>query len=457
MNSFDILWNNTLDKLEHYFSQEGNIHVFNTYIRNITPEFEENGRYFFSVSNDYDKEMLEERFHGTIFKFMKDSFVEINGEDHAIEIIFNTPDEIEKYKLNKGTNRPIGGNVTLNPYYTFDTFVVGKSNNLAHAASLAVANNPGIAYNPLFIYGGSGLGKTHLMHAIGNKILEKNPRSNIIYITTEEFINEFIDSIQKHTSEGFRNKFRKVDVLLIDDVHFISRAKETQQELFHTFNTLREQNKQIILSSDKPPEEIPSLEERLISRFKWGLTTDIGLPDYETRVAILKKKAPYIKELTHCTLDIDNDVYSYIASKDESNIRDLEGALKRVIASAQLDPSLKIITLDVATYALDNFFTSSPNKVITPKLVISKVCDYYDITEENLKSQTKSRNIAYPRQIAMYLLKSLTGLTNQKIGEYLGRTNHSTVIHGCNKIASDIEKDQDLKNTVNDITQRIRE
>ena len=227
--------------------------------------------------------------------------------------------------------------------------------------------------------------------------------------------------------------------------------------MFHTFNTLREANKQIILSSDKPPEEIPRLEERLISRFKWGLTTDIGLPDYETRAAILKKKAPYIKELTRCTLDIEDEVFTYIASKEDSNIRDLEGALKRVIASAQLDSSLHSITLNVAISALGSFFTSPASKVITPKTVIRQVCEYYDITEEEILSRTKSRNIAYPRQIAMYLLKKLTDLTNQKIGECVGLTNHTTVIHAYKKISEDLEKDPDLQSILAEITQKIRE
>ncbi|PWL49331.1 MAG: chromosomal replication initiator protein DnaA [Clostridiales bacterium] len=457
MNSFTVLWESALKKLESYYEANQNTIAFSTYIKILSPAFEENGKYIFKVPNEIYKEQFQERFAPLIFQTMKECCLETYGQDRALEIFYYTPEELDQYLLNRPAAPRALGDIALNPNYTFDTFVVGKNNNLAHAASLAVANSPGIAYNPLFIYGGSGLGKTHLMHAIGNRILEQNPSARIIYITTEAFTTEFIESIQKHTSEAFRNKFRKVDVLLIDDIQFISRARETQEELFHTFNTLREANKQIILSSDKPPEEIPRLEERLISRFKWGLTTDIGLPDYETRVAILKKKAPYIKELTHCTLEIEDEVFTYIASKEDSNIRDLEGALNRVIASAQLDSSLRAITLNVAIGALGNFFTSPVSKVITPKNVIRKVCEYYDITEEEIMSKTKSRNIAYPRQIAMYLLKKLTDLTNQKIGECVGLTNHSTVIHAYKKISEDMEKDPDLQGILTDITQKIKE
>ena len=457
MNSFATLWESVLKKLESYYQANRNAIAYEMYIKSLSPAFEENGKYIFKVSNDLAREQVEERFAPLIFQKMKEAYQEMHGQDRAIELVFFTPAELDQYLLDRPAAPRSLGDIALNPNYTFDTFVVGKTNNLAHAASLAVANNPGIAYNPLFIYGGSGLGKTHLMHAIGNRILERNPAARIIYITTEAFTNEFIESIQKHTSEAFRNKFRKVDALLIDDIQFISRARETQEELFHTFNTLREANKQIILSSDKPPEEIPRLEERLVSRFKWGLTTDIGLPDYETRVAILKKKAPYIKELTRCTLDIEDEVFTYIASKEDSNIRDLEGALKRVIASAQLDSSLHSITLNVAISALGSFFTSPASKVITPKTVIRQVCEYYDITEEEILSRTKSRNIAYPRQIAMYLLKKLTDLTNQKIGECVGLTNHTTVIHAYKKISEDLEKDPDLQSILAEITQKIRE
>ncbi len=457
MNSFTVLWESALKKLENYYSLNNNFTGFNTYVKILSPEFEDNGIYVFKVPNNYYKEQITERFKPQILNVMKDCYKEAHGQIRAMEVLILTPPELDDMRMERPHVPIPAGGIFLNPNYTFDTFVVGKSNNLAHAASLAVANAPGMAYNPLFIYGGVGLGKTHLMHAIGNHIQKNKNTAHIIYITTEAFTNEFIESIQKHTTEAFRNKFRKVDVLLIDDIQFISKTRETQEELFHTFNTLREANKQIILSSDKPPAEIPRLEERLLSRFQWGLLTDIGLPDYETRVAILKNKAPYIKELIHCSLPIDDDVLDYIASKEDTNIRDLEGALKKVIASAQLDSTLRSITLPVTINALKNFFAIPVAKVITPKYVVKKVCEYYDISEEDIASKKKNREIAFPRQVAMYLIKSLTDLTNQKICDYVGLTNHSTVIYACNKIETMVKKDTELQNILTDITQKIKE
>lgn len=456
MNSFTVLWESALKKLENYYSLNNNYVGFNTYIKVLSPEFEENGQYVFKVANDYYKEQIEERFQPQIMRILQECYQEVFGQAKSVEVLILTPSEIDTFLLKRPRAVRTIGDITLNPNYTFDTFVVGKSNNLAHAASLGVANAPGLAYNPLFIYGGVGLGKTHLMHAIGNHILETTPTAKIIYITTEAFTNEFIEAIQKHTTESFRNKFRKVDVLLIDDIQFISKTRETQEELFHTFNTLREAGKQIILSSDKPPADIPRLEERLLSRFQWGLLTDIGLPDYETRVAILKNKAPYIKELIHCSLEIDDDVIDYIATKEDTNIRDLEGALKKVIASAQLDSTLTSITLPIAKSALENFFIEPTVKIVTPRLIIKEVCSYYDISEEDIKSKKKNRDIAFPRQIAMYLLKSLTDLTNQKICDYVGLSNHTTVIYACDKIGDLAREDLEMQTVLSDLTQKIK-
>lgn len=458
MNSFTVLWESALKKLENYYTLNNNYLGFSNYVTKLTPEFEESGKFFFKVPSNFYKEQIEERFYPQIQKALQDSYRDTFGQEKPLDIQVLTTSELDQLVVK--TPAPVqntGGNIFLNPNYTFETFVVGKSNNLAHAASLAVATTPGLAYNPLFIYGGVGLGKTHLMHAIGNRILESNPSAKIIYITTEAFTNEFIESIQKHNTESFRNKFRKVDVLLIDDIQFISKTRETQEELFHTFNTLREGNKQIILSSDKPPAEIPRLEERLLSRFQWGLLTDIGLPDYETRVAILKNKAPYIKELIRCTLPIEDDVLDYIATKEDANIRDLEGALKKVIASAQLDSTLSSITLDVATSALDTFFTPPTVKNITPQLILKRVCEYYEVTEEDILSKKKNREIAFPRQVAMYLIKTLTDATNQRICDYVGLSNHTTVIYACDKIKKMAAQDSEMEMVLSDITKRIRE
>ena len=457
MNSFTVLWEAALKKLDTYFYLNNNGTAFNTYIKTLSPQFEENGRYIFRVPNVHHQE-LAGRFLRQIADAMKEAYRESYGQERAVEILILTGQELDNMLLEKKPQRQNFGDISLNHNYTFDTFVVGSSNNLAHAASRAVANAPGLAYNPLFIYGGVGLGKTHLMHAIGNRILENNPDAKIIYITTEAFTNEFIESIQKHTTEAFRNKFRKVDVLMIDDIQFISKAQGTQEELFHTFNTLREASKQIVLSSDKPPSEIPKLEERLLSRFQWGLLTDIGLPDYETRVAILKQKAPYIKEIIRCNLEIDDAVLNYIASKEDTNIRDLEGALTKVIASAQLENGISSITLPIAEKALSTFFLGGPTvKAITPKQIISQVCEYYDISEEDIRSKKKSREIAFPRQVAMYLLKHMTDLTFQAIGEMLGVTNHTTVVYGVRKITEAIASSAELSSTVDDITQKIKD
>lgn len=461
MNSFNVLWEIALKKLEDFYIQNNNSVAFETYIRLLSPEFEKDGCYYFKVGNDYFKEQVIQRFASQIQSALEEAYMESYGIDKEIEICVVTAEELDQLLISD-VHKQQPRRISLNPNYTFDTFVVGNSNNLAHAASRAVAASPGVAYNPLFIYGGVGLGKTHLMHAIGNSILEKNPSAEIIYITSEAFTNELIEAIRKKSNgddsrNRFRNKFRKADVLLIDDIQFISKSAGTQEEVFHTFNTLYEANKQIILSSDKPPSEIPKLEERLLSRFQWGLLTDIGLPDYETRVAILKNKAAFIKEQTKCRLPIDDDVMNYIASKEDTNIRDLEGALKKVIACAQLESNITSIDLSLASRALKSFFSEPIVRAVTPKLVIKKVCEYYDISEEDLLSKKKNREIAFPRQIAMFLLKKLTDLTNKKIGESVGLEDHSTVIYACKKIENMVSKDSEIQNTVNDIIQKIKE
>ncbi len=460
MNSFTILWESVLKKLEAFYSQNNNSFGFATYVRVLSPEYEENGVFFFKVPNEYYKEQIQERFLWKIAETLKESIFAETGKNRPIDVRVLTPKELdEQLMLSKSVYTPLGNNtmISLNPNYTFDTFVVGSSNNLAHAASLAVANAPGFAYNPLFIYGGVGLGKTHLMHAIGNRILEGNPGAKIIYITSESFTNEFIESIQRNSQEAFRAKFRTADVLMIDDIQFIAKAQRTQEELFHTFNTLYESDKQIIFSSDKPPSEIPKLEERLLSRFNSGLLTDIRLPDYETRVAILKNKVPMIKEKIRCNLDIEEEVLHYIASKEDSNIRDLEGALKKVIASAQLENSLSSINMEIARRALKDFFVEPVVKTITPKLVVRCVCEYYDISEDDIYSKKKNREIAFPRQVVMYLLKHLTDFTNKKICECVGLKDHSTAIYAYDKVASLIKTDAEVQSAVNDIISKIKE
>ena len=342
-------------------------------------------------------------------------------------------------------------NANLNPKYTFDSFVVGANNNLAHAASLAVAESPGEIYNPLFIYGGVGLGKTHLMHSIANFILKNNGKSKILYVTSEKFTNELIDAIRNKnniSTTEFREKYRNNDVLLIDDIQFIIGKESTQEEFFHTFNALYESKKQIIISSDKPPKDIETVEERLRSRFEWGLTVDIQSPDYETRMAILRKK----EEIEG--YNIDNEVIKYIATNIKSNIRELEGALTKIVAFSKLNGH-KDINIAMAEEALKDIISPGGVKKITPDLIIQVVAEHYNITTLDILSQRRSKDIVYPRQIAMYLCRNMTEVPLQEIGKAMGGRDHTTIIHGIEKISKDIEKTPTLQNTVDILKKKL--
>lgn len=384
---------------------------------------------------------------------LKVAIEEVTNKSYEIEFILGSKAE----KL-QNTNTPVSNKNTpaqvnaypfLNPRYTFDTFVVGANNNLAHAASLAVAEAPAEVYNPLFIYGGVGLGKTHLMHSIAHFILKNNPEAKVLYVTSEKFTNELIESIRNENSTPtqFREKYRNIDVLLIDDIQFIIGKESTQQEFFHTFNTLHESKKQIIISSDKPPKDIETLEERLRSRFEWGLTVDIQSPDYETRMAILKKK----EELDG--LHIDNEVMKYIATNIKSNIRELEGALTKIDAYSKL--AAKEITVELAADALKDLISPNDKKEITADLISQIVADHFNITQAEMFSTKKSRNIAYPRQITMYLCRRMTELSLTDIGKKLGNRDHTTVLHGIDKVTKDLEKDHSLQNTLEVLTKKI--
>ena len=339
----------------------------------------------------------------------------------------------------------------LNPRYTFDNFVVGKNNNFAHAAALAVAESPGTMYNPLFIYGGVGLGKTHLMHSIGHYILANNPEKRVIYLTTEQFTNEMIDAIRGKnniSTTEFREKYRAVDVLLVDDIQFIMEKVGTQEEFFHTFNALYGANKQIVLSSDKPPAQLATLEERLRSRFGSGLTVDIQSPDYETRMAILRKK-----EETITNIQVDNEVIKYIATNIKSNIRELEGALTKVIAYARINNCP--ITPELAEEALKDTISPNVQKAITPELIIRVVSEHYGVTAEDILSKKRSSDIAFPRQVAMYLCRNLTSIPAVAIGQYLGGRDHTTVLYGHDKIAEDISKNPQMAETIDILIKKI--
>ena len=338
----------------------------------------------------------------------------------------------------------------LNAKYTFDTFVVGSNNNLAHAAALAVAETPGEIYNPLFIYGGVGLGNTQLMHAIAHFILKNNPKSKILYVSSETFTNELIDAIRNKnniTTTEFREKYRNNDVLLIDDIQFIIGKESTQEEFFHTFNTLYESKKQIIISSDKPPKEIETLEERLRSRFEWGLTVDIQSPDYETRMAILRKK----EEMEG--YNIDNEVIKYIATNIKSNIRELEGALTKIVALSRLNKC--DITLELAEEALKDIISPNSHREITPELIIQVVSDHFGITPLDIASQKRNKEVVYPRQIVMFLCRDMMAIPLQTIGKYLGGRDHTTIIHGAEKIANDLQKNEGLGNTIDILKKKI--
>jgi len=336
----------------------------------------------------------------------------------------------------------------LNPKYTFDTFVVGNSNRFAHAASLAVAETPARAYNPLFVYGGVGLGKTHLMHAIGHFVLSQNPVARVAYVSSETFTNEFINCLRDNNTVEFKNHYRSVDVLLIDDIQFLAGKESTQEEFYHTFNAIHEANKQVVISSDRPPKEIPTLEERLRSRFEWGLICDIQPPDLETRIAILRKKTRTE------SLTVSDDVMVYIAAHIETNIRQLEGALTRVMAYATVHSVP--VNLETAAEALKDILPQSKPKQITIDLIQEVVSSYYNLRVEDFKVRKRTRALAFPRQVAMYLARELTDASLPKIGEEFGGRDHTTVIHACDKIAHDMAADEALAQSVKVIIERIR-
>lgn len=341
-------------------------------------------------------------------------------------------------------------NANLNSKYRFDTFVVGGNNKFAHSASLAVAESPGVAYNPLYLYGGAGLGKTHLMHSIGHFILEHNPDMKVLYVTSEQFTNEVIESIRSGNASKMtklREKYRTVDVLLIDDVQFIIGKESTQEEFFHTFNVLHSAGKQIILSSDKPPKEMETLEERFRSRFEWGLIADIQPPDYETRMAILKKNAEnYNKE-------INEEIFQYIATNIKSNIRELEGAFNKVIAYSKLN---KVeINLSSVQEALKDIISPNEKKQITSGLIVEVVAEHFGITPEDIMSKRRNTEYVLPRQICMYLCRKYTDDSLQSIGKAVGKKDHTTVIHGIEKITEDIEKNDELKGKIDIIIKKL--
>ena len=379
---------------------------------------------------------------------------EVAGMDNC-DVRFILPEDVPAKKTVSSGNSHTAQDIRceeahLNPKYTFDTFIVGSNNKFAQAAALAVAESPGEAYNPLFIYGGAGLGKTHLMHSIAHFIIEHNEKSKVLYVTSEEFTNELIETIRNGNNSAmtkFREKYRNIDVLLVDDIQCIIGKESTQEEFFHTFNSLHSAKKQIIISSDKPPKDMEILEERFRSRFEWGLIADITLPDYETRMAILHKK----EEMDG--YNINEEVIKYIANNIKSNIRELEGAFNKVMASAKLEQ--KDVTLELAEQALKDIISPDEKRVITPEYIISIVAEHYNVTTADLCGNKRSSKIVIPRQVAMYLCRELTSTPLKSIGKSLGNRDHTTIMHGIEKMEKEIITDSNLNNTIDILKKKI--
>jgi chromosomal replication initiator protein len=407
-------------------------------------------RFRVAAPNGFAKDWLENRYRSLIAQ----TLARIVGYSVNVEFDVREPatdDEAQGEQQPAGAAQPVatrvrvepgrvggeGGGVNLNARYTFRTFIVGSANRLAHAASLSVAERPGEAYNPLFLYGGVGLGKTHLMHAIGNAVVARFPRKRVVYATSEKFTNDFITSIQQGRIDDFRARYRKIDLLLIDDIQFIADKERTQEEFFHTFNAIHEDGKQIVLSSDRPPKQIVTLEERLRSRFEWGLIADLTAPDLETRIAILRTKAE------EQSVRVDAEALEFIARKVVSNIRELEGALNRIVAYASMQGMP--ISVDLAQAVLSNVLYSPRKRAVTPERIVVAVSDYYDVDVEALRGQKRDRAIVVPRQIAMYLMREETDVSLLRIGAELGGRDHSTVLHACRKIDQEVARNEELR------------
>jgi len=418
---------------------------FDTWVRDTEPLSYENGTLTVGVRNAYARDWLENRLASTVDRLL----VGILNSNASVDFVVMNEENAESFETGTageagtGPDEPRVRNSTLNPRYTFETFVVGAGNRLAHAASMAVAEKPARAYNPLFLYGGVGLGKTHLLHAIGNACHLR--ALSVLYVSSEEFTNDLINAIRTHTTQAFREKYRSIDVLLVDDIQFIAGKESTQEEFFHTFNTLHGQDKQIIVSSDRPPKALVTLEERLRSRFEWGLAADIQPPDLETRLAILRAKAERTGRF------ISDDILETVARRVESNIRELEGALNRIIAFADLSGSS--LTPQLVEVALADLLPQRQN--IAPDKIIELVAREWQTTVEDLLGRDRTQKIAEPRQVAMYLLRKETDASLPMIGEVLGGRDHTTVMYAIQKIASQIETKADLRKRVINVKQQL--
>jgi len=456
---FSAVWEETLSLLEKEMIRPS----FETWIKVLYPLSFEKGIFELGTNRQIVKEWVETRYLSLIRKAM-----ELVLSQSVIVTVSTIPADVD-HPLNDPAipivptakqstflpQTPLANSRTkfednaspLNPKYTFDSFVIGNSNRFAHAASLAVAEMPAKVYNPFFIYGGVGLGKTHLMHAIGHRIMQIHPENKVLYISSEKFTNDFINAIMSGHPESFRNRYRSIDVLLIDDIQFLAKKEQTQEEFFHTFNALHEANKQIIISSDRPPKEIPTLEDRLRSRFEWGLTTDIQSPDLETRIAILRKKA-LLENIT-----MPNDVIVYISTRIDNNIRELEGAFNRVNAYSFLNR--KPITIELAMESLKDLFPKDKTSQVTPQRIQEIVALHFHIKVDDLISKRRTRNVTVPRQLAMFLCRELTDWSLPKIGEFFGGRDHTTVIHAYEKVNRERQEDTRISSLLTELSSKI--
>ena len=459
MNTVEEKWPQIIEHLrvEHELSNVS----FSTWIKPLKVYDVINNTVFIMVNMNSSVEYIEKKY----LLPLKVCIAEITGEEYEVSFISEDDDrlnEIQNMAVEASQKkRTKSERVGLNPKYTFDTFVVGGNNSFAHAVSVAVAESPGQVYNPLFLYGGVGLGKTHLMHSIAHFILDQNPKKKILYVTSETFTNELIESLKNGKSSGnessmtkFREKYRNIDVLLIDDIQFIIGKESTQEEFFHTFNHLHTSGKQIIISSDRPPRDIETLEARLRSRFEMGMLADISSPDYETRMAILQKKIELDKLEKY---NIPLDVIQYIATNIKTNIRELEGSLNKLIALYRLNNNEGTIDISLAAEALKDIISSDNNREVTPELILDIVAEHFNISIADLKSKKRNAEIANPRQVAMYLMRTMSTkeLSLKAIGAIFGGKDHSTIKYGIEKVESEMETDETLANTVNIIKKKI--
>ena len=417
--------------------------AFETWVKNADFLSYEDGSFTIGVQNAYARDWLESRLSSIVTRLLTGT---MNRTVEVRFVVWNNTEESDTPSINVEESLTFSlekSNPTLNSRYTFTSFVVGTSNRLAHAASLAVAENPSQSYNPLFLYGGVGLGKTHLLHAIGNQCAQTG--LSVLYVSSEEFTNDLINAIRNHTTQGFREKYRRIDVLLIDDIQFIAGKESTQEEFFHTFNTLHGQDKQIVMTSDRPPKAMVTLEERLRSRFEWGLTADIQPPDYETRIAILRSKAE------RKSYDVPDDIIEIIARKFQSNIRELEGALIRIVAYADLRGMS--MTPQLIDFALADLLPH--RKKISPEYIIKTIANSFGIPIEKLTGRGRTNQVVLPRQVAMYLLREEANISLPQIGQALGGRDHTTIMYGCDKISDLLERDDSLRRKVVEIKEEL--